>query len=251
MRKMRYFRKRVNRGVVLGVLLLISVILFTVISDATFKNVERDRIKAMTEDYISDYTALFADHLGKPLGTVTTAEEMEHMTSDFTEFSGKYFVYRNNALGAGLDRNAKNMEEIKSAYSDNLISYVGNCQVLSASISPEIGRNGIEVKKAGPKNATVTVSLTGNIKLSGDMMGVYFPGMYVFAKPIGEYMIDENGNLISVTPPTPDDAVHDCSCMGSASLFLEKIDGEWKIVYVNYAYLNVDVAESERGAYSK
>lgn len=251
MGKTRYFRKRINRGIVLGVLLLVSVILFTVISNATFKSVERDRIIEMTEHYISDYTALLADHLGKPLGEALTEKETERIASDFATFADKYFVYKNKASAAGVSNNAKNMAEIEREYRDNLTAHIGRCQLLSMSLSSNKNWNGIEVKKAGPRNAVIAIDLTGVIKLSGDPTGLYFPGVYAYTQTVGEFFIDENGNLVPVTPPVPDDTVFDSTCTGSASLFLEKVNGEWKIAYVNYAYLNLNAADFEKGAYSK
>lgn len=251
MNKMRYFRKRLNRGIVLGVLLLVAVILFTVISDARFDRVEKDRIKSLTNSYISDYTALLTDHLAKPLGTVPTEEDGERIASDFAEFADKYFIYKKDPSAMGGNGNSKNIEEIKAEYRGSVTAHLGRCRLYSMSLSAEGPWEGVRVKKAGPRNAIVSVDLSGKIRLSGDPSELYFPGMYAYANVIGEFMIDEYGNLVPVTPPAPDDTVVDGSCTVTASLFFEKVNGEWKIAYVTYAYLNVDASSIERGEYSK
>ena len=57
MTKGRLFFRRLNRGLALGIVLVLAVVLYTVITGQMFKSADKPEIEAMAREYLSDLAA--------------------------------------------------------------------------------------------------------------------------------------------------------------------------------------------------
>lgn len=234
MKKGKLFFRRLNRGIALGLVLVLAVVLYTVVTGQTFKNTDKPEIEKIMKSYLSDLAALSVGFQGTADGHSLTEADISARMQEFSFFTDKYFTYKKSNAISGVS--AQNIEEIKSAYRDYLESGIVCGEVLSFSLALRDVSYGRTVSKTGPGCAFVSMQIEGLIRTQGEMIkSIYVPGMYErYDMSVSEY-----GDT-DTHPETGDpDAIYEGRCDGYLSLYLEKKDGEWKIVYAENSYIDV------------
>lgn len=191
---MKKFLKRANRGLLLGGIILVALIIYIIIDYSRFSS-EKDSIKNQIEGYMdnffdyleaNDYDSLLKlvneNWTGKPVMSDFYFTDMTDMSSEISK-------------AANLISN----EDIKSKYKVSDVSY----RITSNS-----------VKKAGPNMASVTLkyTITLNSPLSMDLI-----------LPFGIYY-----GYISDNTSSSDTTLYSCTLEGEYTLYMYKENGTWK-----------------------
>lgn len=242
MKKNRLFFRRLNRGIALGLVIVLAVVLYTVITGQTFKHADKPEIEAMVKEYLSDLAAFHVGFEADTTDHTLTDAEIDARMKAFSSFMDRYFVYKKSGALYGVS--AQNSEEVGESYRSYLENGGAVGEILSCSLEPREVSYGLSVSKSGPGCAVATVYVDGIIRMRNGIAGsVFCPGTYVdfsdpyiaetFSDPYiaGEY--DEDGSFEA------SDTVFEGRCDGYMHLYFEKRDGEWKIVYAGYSYLGV------------
>lgn len=246
MKKGKLFFRRLNRGIALGLVIVLAVVLYTVITGQTFKKADKPEIEKMVREYLSDLAAFPVGFEGTTEEHVLTEEEIRARMKEFSTFTDKYFTYKKSGAISGVS--AQNIEEIESVYREYLESGIVCGEVLSFSLEPQEISSGLVISKTGPGCATVSLKLAGLIRTRGaEYDRIYYgPGMY---ESFRDTYISEFGDTDIGSETENPDAVYEGRCSGYMTLYLEKVGGEWKIIYAGYSYIRVyDTRIVEGGA---
>jgi len=248
MKKGKLFFHRLNRGIALGLAIVLAVVLYTVITNQTFKTADKPEIEKLMKDYLSDLAAFSVGFKGATEEHAMTDAEIDARMKTFISFTDQYFAYKKSGAISGVS--AQNIEEMESVYRNYLKRTAVGGEILSFSLEPVQGRNGLEISKTGPGCATVFLQVEGLIRTQGKIdERIYVPGAYMEGS--SDTIIWETGDGDN-RPETEDpDAIYEGRCRGSMRLYLEKTDGRWKIVYAGYAYVNIDEMRVVEGGAGK
>lgn len=224
MEKIKKSLKKANRGLVLGLILIIAVVIYIMIDNHNFKSekpaIEKN-ITAFVEqmgEYMvlpEEYRTTDSEHKGK----VLTEPEKENLKAKWVDFVEKYWAYKdysNNDYFYG-----QNIISMKNSY-DSILDQLPADYITTYSSSVK----NISIKKAGPECATCETTLNFIIEVTNQaqiMTPAYLDsfGYYEFV----EY--DENGNMIATSENSRELTKY--SCEGTFTFNLERVDGEWKI----------------------
>ena len=233
MTKRRLFFRRLNRGLALGIVIILAVVLYTVITGQIFKSSDKPEIEKMVKAYLADLSAFHENFEEQKCGHTLTDEEIRVRMKEFADFTDDYVAYKKSGLLYGVS--AQNIDDMESYYEEYLQHGIAG-EILSLTLEVQDTSNGITMTKTGPNNATVSVYLEGLVQVRGIEYGsIYIPGggipdaVYIG----GEDMDNDPG---AIEDPTK---VYEGRCNGYMRLYLEKIDGEWKIVYAADCYVNI------------
>lgn len=234
MSKGRLFFRRLNRGLALGIVLVLAVVLYTVVTGQMFKSTDKPEIEAMAKEYLSDLAAFHENFDAQVCGHELTDEEIDARMKEFSAFTDSYFAYKRSGALSGVA--AQNIDEIKSSYRSYLKEGTAG-EILSLTLAPQEVSYGLTVNKTGPQNATVSLYVEGILQTRGlSYEGIYVPG----ASEDWSILISPDGYVQEGVDSNEDPSkVYESRCSGYMTLYLEKVDGEWKIVYVGNAYVYV------------
>lgn len=228
MTKRRLFFRRLNRGLALGIVIILAVVLYTVITGQMFKNSDKPKIEKMVKSYLADLSTFHENFEEQKCGHLLTDEEIRVRMKEFADFTDDYVAYKKSGLLYGVS--AQNIDDMESYYEEYLQHGIAG-EILSLTLEVQDTSNGITMTKTGPNNATVSVYLEGLVQVRGIEYGsIYIPGGGI---PDTVYTDEDLG---AVEDPTK---VYEGRCNGYMRLYLEKIDGEWKIVYAADCYVNI------------
>ena len=227
MTKRRLFFRRLNRGLALGIVIILAVVLYTVITGQIFKSSDKPEIEKMVKAYLADLSAFHENFEEQKCGHTLTDEEIRVRMKEFADFTDDYVAYKKSGLLYGVS--AQNIDDMESYYEEYLQHGIAG-EILSLTLEVQDTSNGITMTKTGPNNAMVSVYLEGLVQVRGIEYGsIYIPG----GIPDTVYTDEDLG---AVEEPTK---VYEGRCNGYMRLYLEKIDGEWKIVYAADCYVNI------------
>lgn len=235
MTKGRLFFRRLNRGLALGIVLVLAVVLYTVITGQMFKSADKPEIEAMAREYLSDLAAFHEGFDAQVCGHELTDGEIDARMKEFSAFTDSYFAYKKSGALSGVA--AQNIDEIKSSYRSFLREGTAG-ELLSLTLAPQEVSYGLTVNKTGPQNATVSLYVEGLLQTRGvAYQSIYVPG----ASEDWSFAISQDGYYGEGTEAVVEDPskVYESRCSGYMTLYLEKVSGEWKIVYAGSAYISV------------
>ena len=246
MKKSTLFFRRLNRGLVLGVTVVLVLAIWTVISAQIFKSSEKPEIEKRTREYISELAAFHADFEAQTCSHVLTKEEMDARMKSFSDFTKKYFVYRKSGTMGGTG--IMNIDEIEASYREYLSSGVLG-EVLSLSLNPMDVPGGFTIRKTGPNRAVAEIVLDGTLKTRGvEYNSLWLPGSsdgQVWVMDMNDY-VHAGGDA---SEGIDESKVYESRCAGHLTLHLQKINGEWKIIFAGQNYLHTyDTRIVEGGA---
>lgn len=228
MTKRRLFFRRLNRGLALGIVIILAVVLYAVITGQIFKNSDKPEIEKMVKSYLADLSAFHENFEEQKCGHLLTDEEIRVRMKEFADFTDDYVAYKKSGLLYGVS--AQNIDDMESYYEEYLQHGIAG-EILSLTLEVQDTSNGITMTKTGPNSATVSVYLEGLVQVCGIEYGsIYIPGGGI---PDTVYTDEDLG---AVEDPTKE---YEGRCNGYMRLYLEKIDGEWKIVYAADSYVNI------------
>ncbi len=211
------FRK-INRGIVLGVVLVIGTSIYVVNDNRRFKQSEGD-IKNVVDNYFDDIAEL---NLKKDEDVYSNVEELVDKTWGYGDFSNNdYNIISKSSIKSDLEYLKENSSSVGEVftYETNITS--------------------LKINKYGPNGAVASFNLSEYIDFSGapDILS-YDSFCQVenndYDQVSGEMNVDVN-NEYSLTKEYYE-----------AKIYLNYIDGEWKITGVaNYGYSsNVNLINS-------
>ena len=209
------FWKKVNRGLLLGALLLTLLVVVIVVGEVRFKQ-ETPLIKERGLAYLIDLATLQCDpkgELGQPLSASEVARQKEKMNQLLkTHWYGN--LSESEYSGTGVSG-------VRQAYDE----YLGNkLTVLFSTAEVHLLEDQVSVKKDGPNRAIMQLSAEIKTEYIGDGSGFFFGGYNPGYGYYNETWTDEEGNaLIDNTEYSGIYYVH-------LSFELERVGGEWKIV---------------------
>ena len=233
MKKSTLFFRRLNRGLVLGIAVVLVLAVWTVISAQIFKRGEKPEIEKMAREYVSELAAFHADFDAQTCSHVLTKAEMDARMKSFSDFTKKYFAYRKSGTMHGVE--TMNIDEVEASYREYL-SEGALGEVLSLTLEPVEVPGGFTIRKTGPNRATVELYFEGTLKTRGvEYCGMWVPG----ASDEQVWVIDDRAQ-VDIGGDTSEiiDAskVYESRCAGRLTLHLQKIDGEWKIIFAGEGY---------------
>jgi hypothetical protein len=209
---MKHFFKRVNRGIVLGVVLLIGLAVFIWQDESNFQK-ETPAIEKTVTSYLDTLSKIntFNTSLQK-IGATMTTEQQTAKLQEFTKTIDQYWAESNVQNRATKPELLMQMKEMVSQNSK------GNGYIQKFTVRV----NGTPtVKKTGPSNATARVDYTIVMEYAGSPY--YFDGDFMTS--VSRF----SGKADSAE--TKKDATLKRYNMGQNSSFeLEKIGGTWKII---------------------
>lgn len=165
MKKGKLFFRRLNRGIALGLVIVLAVVLYTVITGQTFKKADQPEIEKMMKTYLSDLAEFHTGFEGTTEEHALTEEEISARMREFSAFTDKYFTYKKTDALYGVS--AQNIEEIEAVYREYLESGMASGKILSLSLEPIEGPYGLSVSKTGPNNASVLMQIDGTVRIRG------------------------------------------------------------------------------------
>ncbi|MCD8118581.1 MAG: hypothetical protein LUE29_03715 [Lachnospiraceae bacterium] len=235
---MKKFLKRANRGLILGGIILVILVVYLVIDYATF-SAQKDDIANVVKGYISEMDALNtdADSFDETKFDDTLAKIQTILETYFCDKSGSQgsYVYTKNKLYTNY-QDSKTWVEIQAEG-----SIITDADFEYTSFS---------VKKNGPGSAYVTVELTYNYVIeipsaSFNYDDTYGEDDYVMADigvfgPAGFSFIDPEVS-ISVLESS-ETITRNESLTATWYVELYKVDGEWKISNIDGgSYSSIDL----------
>lgn len=215
MEKFKKRLKKANRGIILGIILIIGVVIFTVIDNANFKK-EKPEIETVVENFITELgnKNVLPEKYRNFKGDIPEPEK-EAMMSDFSKFIDEYWVFRNQTDGF-------RSSELKSSYNDALnIAFESNEYLSECTME---ARN-IKVRKAGPNCATAEFELYSLIT-STEQSEIVTP---TYNESLGWYTEYSEENY--------EPKLSKYRLEGSYTLSLERTSDGWKI-YMSDGYIN-------------
>ena len=224
---MKKWWKKINRGLLLGAVLLIGLIGFIVFKEAQFQK-EIPTIQDTAEAYIHDLLelnlSLEGENLGKKLTEGQRAEKMAAMDRLIVDYmadgdgsKGSYHVYTAQQL---RDNYEKTLE--------------GKVQTIYRNLDFDIPENRIQVTQEGGDYANVSIYLQ-NVTVEGrgylDQLfgGDYLKHSYdveIYDKGIYEIV---DGEELEEDPIKSEDAWYGCTYSGNVVLQMKRVDGEWRV----------------------
>jgi|LSQX01.2.fsa_nt_gb hypothetical protein len=214
--------RRVNRGIVLAVLLVLGLIGYLVYDNARFNNTEKDAIKNMLEEYAS------------VAGDLNILPDQERVPGKKpSEEAVKKKLEENRAV---LEKYLTTLKEYESQYNDAVRSletifkenaescaYVTDCEFTVTSVK--------NLKKNGPRHALADIDIKVNMKTIGK------PGFFTMTgeqSTSGDrfYVYHEKGEFESEPETENEIDTKTYTYSWEYSLYraqLEKTDGRWKI----------------------
>lgn len=242
MKKGKLFFRRLNRGIALGFVIVLAVVLYTVVAGQTFKRVDKPEIEKMMKTYLSDLAEFHVGFEGTTDEHALTEEKIGARMREFSAFTDKYFTYKKS--GALFGVSAQNIEEIESAYREYLESGMVGGEILSLSLEPVAGDYSLRISKTGPSSASVLMKIDGTFRVRGNKCAsIYCPGQYGYYQDTYGWEIGEG----ETDPEAGKKMDYEGRCIGYMELYLEKRDGEWKIVYAGSSYIDTSYMEIVEG----
>lgn len=222
--------KKFNRGLILGLVLVIGLVIYITVENQIFKS-EVPEIEALFNGYMSEmekYAVIPEKYIGYE-GDIPT-EELDALKNDYVEFLNRYWTPKKE----DNVRYCNNLDMIMDNY--NFISnypYEYITEYSSMATGVEIKKNGpegaridcnIRIDVTGtPKAEILTASWNEQVEWYSNDMSVYSEDYESQPKTLSQYTIS-----------------------GEYTFYLEKTDGEWKITYTDgYLYTGHWVSDVE------
>lgn len=184
------FLRSANRGVIVGLVLVIILTIYIIVDNFIFQNEKLD-IKVVVSDYIQDYSALLKDSDEVIKTGVWTKELANKEKQEYIDLANKYFTdqfYKDTGVDYVDYTNLENVSTyLDSAY--DMDSLTGKGTITDCSFSTDH----YSINKYGPNGAIVSFEYEAYITTTGipNIVGPNLQSTY----EIGEY--DENGTEVS------------------------------------------------------
>lgn len=205
-----------NRGVIVGILLLVLLVIYVLVDYSNFKG-ETDDIKTVVTDYVKEYM----DSLNVPVDIENTknwTKELADSKADtYKQLLDKYFTYTYTKGDIFEEESDITREEADDFISEtyDLANLKGRGFVTESTYST----NRMKVEKYGPNGALVTFNLENSLKTTGSPV---FPLIdFVPCDDYNEY--DEEGEIVASTK------LQSVSISSSITVKLTRESGTWKI----------------------
>lgn len=216
---MKKFLKRINRGLLLGGIVLAGFVVFVIVDTVSFKK-NKPVIQDALQSYISDFenAGVYSGNDKKTFTDNTNMLISNHWTFTDEEFSGNlYYAY--------------NQEEYK-----NMISFALSDSEDNASVSKYSAKvSNVDVSKAGPGYAIVSFDCQTVAEFNGNAC-IITPGDAMTASQYAYYGEDIPTGLSKM------------SLNGTYEAVMAEKDGKWRICYVNsYGWDTQITAVNEEG----
>lgn len=214
---MKRFFKRVNRGIVLAVVLLVGLAIFIWQDESSFQK-ETPAIEQTVTSYMEAVAKanIFDTNLQKIGATMTQAQQTDKL-QEITKMINQYWTDSNAENGTPKSFILENVKDMVTQNSKGK----GYIQKFT------VKRNGTPtVKKSGPSNATATISYNVVIEYAGSPM--YLFGWHTDSVSHFSGMEKDNSSS-SAASTTPKRYTMQTQMM----VELEKVGGTWKIATIN------------------
>ncbi|MBQ7346458.1 MAG: hypothetical protein IJW55_00720 [Clostridia bacterium] len=219
--------KKINRGLLLGAVLLVGLVGFIVFKEVQFRQ-ELPKIRESAEAYVQDLLALNVSLEGEELGKDLTDEQRAQKKAALDKL-----IADRMATGDGEEGNyyVLTASELRANYEEML---EGAPATLYRNLEFDIPENRINVTSEGSDYAYVSIYLQNiSVEACGmidQMFGgestKYYYDTEIYDKEFAEG--EEFENYIDKTWYT-------CTFGGNATLQMQRVDGEWKVTGV-YCY---------------
>lgn len=229
---MQKFLKRVNRGLVLLILMLVVFVIYVIADTTSFKK-NKPELKSIVDAYVTEIAAnaVTPEQYRKDSKTTLPKEAMDSLNDASQKLIDKYwksapendFSY---LYGFSKDEVAS---EWKHQPTSDINWHTDNGYV--TKWAPYLNDSSVSIKKSGSNVATVTLSYNIVISYVGNPLVLFPTGAFDAANMGGYYyVVDGSGNMNSNVSDTETTVSLDTDL----SFTLSKEDGEWKIIYADY-----------------
>lgn len=216
---MKHFFGRINRGIALGIVLLIGLSVFIWQDELSFQK-ETPGIEKNIAAYL-EATAkanVFDPSLQK-IGAVMTAKQQSDKLQEYNDILNQYWSEANSTHSMDKDTLAEQMKDLVSQNSEGS-GYIQKCTV-KLDDTPK-------VTKSGPGTATVEISYTLVLEYAG--LPAYFSGDY----PTSVSRTAGSGKRPGANE-TVDPKRKRLTAKSDFQLEMEKINSAWKIISLGSA----------------
>lgn len=204
---MHLFWKKVNRGLLLGGVLLLGLIVMIVVHNLRF-SMEKDDILKISEDYVQ--TMLNFNQLSKNATVgekLTDAQKQAELDALNAAFAKNWYEGESDIRSSFCSSTDLRLKLVER--------HANELTCVPTDVKGIINRSGCTVTQDGPNRALCTVSLldlNATVYGDGSLFGLVEGGVY--------YEGDIEDSALAV------------SYYGSYTFELERVNGEWKIVSV-------------------
>lgn len=204
--------KKMNRGILLGVVILLALIIYIVVDNVRF-NQSKDDIKNEAQKYAEAFAAASVSDVEG----IWSKEDVEKYNQGLTQVINEYWSDNGVSTALIYGYEGKNDMIDYVSYFGNTSSYVGNVKNVKYDFTK------VKVKKYGPGGAmlTGTIVMTGSVPqyngftfIGGCMYADYFTG-------VDDDKENEEGKISNATV--------DISVEIDATMIFTYEDGQWKI----------------------
>ncbi len=225
---MKKYLKRVNRGIVLFILMIIVFIIYVIADTISFRD-NKPVVKSVLDNFMTELAVCnVAPEAAQSADSAVRAGAEEAWTKQVEDLTNKYFCYAGNKESAFFYygtaksewlRNAKNM--VSDCCGTKQQGYVLNCDC-------KMDEKSLKISKSGVNIASVEVTYRYTVAYAGNP-SILIPGGYDMRMHhlLNWYSEDQEATFDRNVQNT---AVVDVF----TSYMMKKVDGEWKIMYSDY-----------------
>lgn len=239
----RKFFKRINRGIVLGIIVILGFVIYVVADTSAFKK-NKPNLEQAAENYFeavsnvavtpeSDRDTKKNDMTEE--GKKRLSEEFDKMLDDYwtdssTDVVSQYYYIDMDSMKSSIDYLLNNDSEIDKAsgYVTDWVYKLSN----------------IKVVKAGPDVAVVSYDFDVTAKIVGHNPLVICSSEATGASQMS-FTYDNTGKAVTEEYESDVNKLKSYNITGNESMKLKKVDGEWKICGISRNNFNSNISDAE------
>ncbi len=247
---MKHFWKKVNRGLLLGGVLLLGLVIMIVLRQVRFEK-EVPEIKETAENFARELAQLNLTPERVSVGGKLSQEQLDKKLQELNAWGTAYWHHEKN----NRQEDVLPFTDLEEAFT----TYWNRERIfLLESIDLSVGEHDIEVTQSGPDYAKVTL-LSDTV--SARVWAYEESGFAIYMGNIRNNYIDTEvilpGDKVEIDPGIGDSdteekvlTAYDCFYMVSMSIELKRVDGEWRVVsfYGNAHSTHVNAVNEKGGA---
>lgn len=212
--------RKINRGIVLGVVLLIGLVIFLVIDEQNFQR-QQPEIQKMVEQYLQDVSeiSLFPEQYRK-IGQEVPAQVVEEKKKEMEDILNQYWVRQTGSV------NYQNWESLSIEWNDMIDQNGKGNGYISDWSGMAMGN--VKISKTGPGAAKVVFPYSVVVEVHGVAESNTLTGcLYIDPKNSSEPISEEEKQEVQTY-----------SASGEFQVDMIQVNGVWKFVEAYDSYVS-------------
>lgn len=245
---MKKFLKRVNRGIVLFLLMIVVFIIYVITDTISFRD-NKPVVKSVLDNFMTELAVCnVAPEAARSADASVREGAKDAWTKQVEDLTNKYYCYEGKKGDAAIFYYG----EPKSQWQNdakNAVAFVCGAKPegFVTGCETKLKDNTLKISKCGVNMASAEVSYRYTVSYAGDPQ-LMIPGGYINMNALTyRASMTKDGEPVDFDRARIDTAVIDLT----TSFILKKVDGEWKILYSDYwgwSMVSVTGGDSEESA---